>query len=280
MHPCHGPCFFLRAACTGQKESLQERKPAVAIGYYTHMAPSSKEFLYGLNPCFEALRAGRRRFYDAYINESTKDSARLKKLIALLEKNDIPIRYTDKGRLTQLCGSNEHQGAVIRSGLYPYAPWESLFEKDRLLLMDNVEDPHNVGAILRSAEIFGFNGVFLPMKGVPEVYPSVIKVSAGAAEFMQIARERDSNRYAREAKERGYRILALDAKGKTMLDTLNGLPGEKILLVIGGEDRGVGQFILNMADDIVSIEQCGHVNSLNASVAASIAMHSLRTRNA
>ena len=242
------------------------------------MAPSSKEFLYGLNPCFEALRAGRRRFYDAFINDTTKDSARLKKLVALLEKNNIPISYTDKGRLTQLCGSNEHQGAVLRSGLYPYAPWESLFGRQRLLLLDNVEDPHNVGAILRSAEIFGFEGVFLPMKGVPEVYPSVVKVSAGAAEFMQIARERDSNRYAREAKDRGYKVLSLDAHGNTMLDDLHGMPDEKVLLVVGGEDKGVGQFILNMSDHIVSIEQCGHVNSLNASVAAGIAMHGLRLR--
>jgi 23S rRNA (guanosine2251-2'-O)-methyltransferase len=245
------------------------------------MAPSSKEFLYGLNPCFEALRAMRRKFFDAYINETTKDSARLQKLAGLLEKNNIPVSYVSKGRLNQLCGSDENQGAVIRSSTYPYVPWESLFEENRkrLLLLDNVEDPHNVGAILRSAEIFGFDAVFLPMKGVPEVYPSVIKVSAGAAEFMHIARDRDSNRYAREAKERGYKLLSLDAAGKTLLDSLNGMPEEKIMLVVGGEDRGVGQFILNMSDAIVSIEQCGHVNSLNASVAAGIAMHGLRLRN-
>jgi 23S rRNA (guanosine2251-2'-O)-methyltransferase len=243
------------------------------------MAQSSREFLYGLNPCFEALRAGRRRFYDAFINDATRDSARLTKLVELLTKKEIPISYTDRGRLMQLCGSDEHQGAVIRTSTYPYVPWESLFDdRKRLLLLDNVEDPHNVGAILRSAEIFGFSGVFLPTKGVPDVYPSVVKVSAGAAEFMQIARERDSNRYAREAKDKGYKILALDAAGKSMLDSLNGMPDEKILLVVGGEDRGVGQFILNMADAIVSIEQCGHVNSLNASVAAGIAMHSLRLK--
>lgn len=245
------------------------------------MAPPSREFLYGLNPCFEALRARRRKFYDAFINETTKDSSRLKKLVGLLEKIEIPIQYVSKGRLTQLCGSDEHQGAVLRSNTYPYVPWESLFAENRtrLLLLDNVEDPHNVGAILRSAEIFGFDGVFLPTKGVPDVYPSVVKVSAGAAEFMHIAREKDANRYAREAKERGYKILALDAAGKTLLDSLNGMPDEKILLVVGGEDRGIGQFILNMSDYIVSIEQCGHVNSLNASVAAGIAMHGLRLRN-
>ena len=244
------------------------------------MAQSTVEFLYGINPCFEALRAKRRKFYNAFINDATRDSPRLRKLVDVLERNNIPISYEDRGRLQQLCGSDEHQGAVIRSSLYPYVQWETLFEKPRLLLLDNVEDPHNVGAILRSAEIFGFDGVFLPMKGVPDVYPSVVKVSAGAAEFMHIAREKDSNRYAREAKDRGYKILSLDAHGKSELDSLKGLPNEKILLVVGGEDKGVGQFILNMSDHIVSIEQCGHVNSLNASVAAGIAMHSLRTRGA
>ncbi|MFA5258423.1 MAG: RNA methyltransferase substrate-binding domain-containing protein, partial [Opitutales bacterium] len=93
------------------------------------MAPSSKEFLYGLNPCFEALRAGRRQFFDAFISESTKDSSRLKKLVDLLAKNGVPVNYTDKGRLTQLCGSHEHQGAVIRTGLYPYVRWDTLLEE-------------------------------------------------------------------------------------------------------------------------------------------------------
>src|SRR5690606_14238564 len=134
-------------------------------------------------------------------NESTKDSARLQKLAALLTKRELPIEYTDKGRLTQLGGSHEHQGAVIRSSLYPYVHWDEVLEHERLLLLDNIEDPHNVGAILRSAEVFGFKGIMLPAKGVPEVHPSVVKVSAGAAEFMSITRERSANQYARAAQE-------------------------------------------------------------------------------
>src|SRR5690606_22361247 len=120
-----------------------------------------------------------------------------------------------------------------------------------------------------------FNGVMLPSKGVPEVYPSVVKVSAGAAEFMSITRERSANQYARAAQERGYKILALDAKGNCSMNALPDLREEKVLLVVGGEDKGVGQFILNMADYILRIDQKGQVNSLNASVAAGVALFAL-----
>ena len=146
------------------------------------------------------------------------------------------------------------------------------------MLLDNIEDPHNVGAVLRSAEIFGFHGVCLPSRGVPAVYPSVVKVSSGATEFMQIARDASANQYARKAAEEGYQIAAMDMNGDTTLDVVREAAPEKLLLVIGGEDKSVGQFILNMADHVVGISQSGRVNSLNASVAAGIAMYALGNR--
>ena len=110
---------------------------------------------------------------------------------------------------------------------------------------------------------------------MPEIYPSVVKVSAGATEFMKICRSDSANGYARKAAEAGYRIAALDMAGKSSLEALAAAKPEKLLLVIGGEDRSVGQFILNMADDVVGITQRGRINSLNASVAAGIAMFAL-----
>lgn len=244
------------------------------------MAPSSKEFLYGLNPVFEALRAGRRVFHSAYLSESSAQSGRQRKLKERLDSAGIPIEWTDKGRLHQLCGAREHQGVVVRTSLYPYLRYEEIFERRpaRIMLLDNVEDPHNVGAILRSAEIFGFDHVLLPNKGVPDVYPSVVKVSAGAAEFMQITKDCSANRYVRIAKDQGYTVAALDAKGKTGLADFAAQAPEHLLLVIGGEDKSVGQFILNLADHVLSVPQAGRVNSLNASVAAGIAMYELRPR--
>jgi len=242
------------------------------------MAPASKEFLYGLNPVFEALRAGKRTISTAYLSEVSARSGRQAKLKERLQRDGIPIEWCDKGRLHQLCGAKEHQGVVVRCSLYPYATHQQIFENapPRIMLLDNVEDPHNVGAILRSAEVFGFDHVLLPQKGVPEVYPSVVKVSAGAAEFMSIARDCNANRYAQLAKEAGYTLAALDAKGTVDLEAFAADPPEKLLLVIGGEDKSVGQYILNLADAVLSVPMSGRVNSLNASVAAGVAMYELR----
>lgn len=239
------------------------------------MARASKEFLYGLNPAFEALIAARRRFHGAYINAATAGSGRLRKLAELIEAAGIPLEWTDKGRLQQLCGSREHQGVVLRTSLYPYEAHGDLLTAGRVLLLDNVEDPHNVGAILRSAEVFAFSEALLPVKGVPEIYPSVVKVSAGAVEHMRIARDCTANRYAMQALEKGYHIAALDAKGAADLREFAAHPPEKLLLVIGGEDRGVGQYILNHAQTTLRLDQSGRINSLNASVAAGIAMFAL-----
>jgi 23S rRNA (guanosine2251-2'-O)-methyltransferase len=164
----------------------------------------------------------------------------------------------------------------MKTSLYKYEGLESVIGAKRILLLDNVEDPHNVGAVLRSAEIFGFKSVLLPVRGVPEIYPSVIKVSAGASEHLNIVRESASNVYVKKLQEEhGYTVVALDGEGKSTLDDVKNINPEKILLVIGGEDRSVGQFILNKADFVVAIKQFGKINSLNASVAASIAMYAL-----
>ena len=239
---------------------------------------SNTEFLYGLNPAFECLKAERRKIFQVHINERSSHMGRIKVLAKRFEEKDVPIDWTDKGRLHQLTGSTEHQNVVIKVSRYPYVDHTSLLDKPRLLLLDNVEDPHNVGAILRSAEVFGFHGIFLPIKGVPEVYPSVSKVSAGAVEFLPIARDCNANTYVQTAIESGYHVASLDAKGKVDLETLSASAPEKLLLVIGGEDKGVGQFIINNSDSVLALPQSGKINSLNASVAAGIAMFELRSR--
>jgi 23S rRNA (guanosine2251-2'-O)-methyltransferase len=237
----------------------------------------SREFLYGLNPAFEALRSAQRTVYLAHVNEQIRENGRIKKLLQMCEQRSIPIDYCDKGRLHQLCGSSEHQGIVLKTNTYPYVSSENLLDTEkRVLLLDNVEDPHNVGAILRSAEVFGFQSILIPTKGVPEIYPSVVKVSAGATEHQKIARDRSANDYMMAAKNKfGFKILSLDGKGKTLIQDLPDLSAEKVMLVIGGEDKSVGQFILNESHFTVKVEQLGSVNSLNASVAAGIALFAL-----
>lgn len=240
------------------------------------MAKSSVEYVYGINSCFEVIRGGKRKVYQLYLGEKNANNPRIKKLIEFVKKKEIPFEWVTKERLNQLSGSTDNQGAVMKTSLYKYEGLESVTGSKRMLLLDNVEDPHNVGAVLRSAEIFGFKSVLMPVKGVPEIYPSVIKVSAGASEHLNIVRESASNVYVKKLQEEfGYTVVALDGEGKSTLDDVKNINPEKILLVIGGEDRSVGQFILNKADFVVAIKQFGKINSLNASVAASIAMYAL-----
>lgn len=235
------------------------------------------DYIYGLNPAFELLRAGRRRVYRACINKSSAGSARMQKLIGLLEKNEAEPELVEKGRLYDICRSHDHQGVVLAASPYPYVAIDDMLRQTRILLLDNIEDVHNVGAILRSAEIFGYRAVCLPSRGTPGIYPSVVKISSGASEHLLIANSRSANQYARRAADEGYAIVALDAKGEIELDELARLDTEKMMLVIGGEDKSVGQFILNMAGHVARIEQRGRIGSLNASVSAGIALHALQS---
>lgn len=243
------------------------------------MGKRRTEYIYGINPAFEVVRAGRRHVSAAYVSQSSDRNPRMKKLVDYLARNNIPVEWVEKGRVIDLSESKDNQGVVLKSSTYPYTPFEEVIGEKRILLLDNVEDPHNAGAILRSADIFGFSTVLMPMKGVPEVYPSVVKVSAGATEFLRICRETSSNTYVRKLIDAGYRVAALDAAGTQRLDELSIADDEKLLLVIGGEAKAVGQYILNEADYIVAIPQQGRINSLNASVAAGIAMYALAPKS-
>ena len=233
-----------------------------------------KELIYGINPAFEIARSEKRKIYKAYIVES--DNSKIKKLINILRSKSIPIHFIDKGRLYNLIKIKNHQGIVLETEIYPYVSFMDCFKEDKLLLLDNIEDPHNLGAILRSAEIFGFKNILLPSKGSPEIYSSVVKVSTGATEHLDISRDMTANGYIKKSQEYGYKIIALDEHGKVELSELKEkLCGDKFVLVIGGEDKSVGQYIINSADYVVRLRQLGKVNSLNASVAAGIAMHEL-----
>ena len=240
------------------------------------MAKPSREYIYGINPAFEVVRAGRRKVYQAFLSQSAIKNPRMLKLETFLDSREIPIEWVEKGRVIDLAQSKDAQGVVLKTGTYPYATLDDLLGKERILLLDNVEDPHNVGAILRSAEIFGFHHVLLTKRGTPDIYPSVVKVSAGATEFLQICKEQSSVRYAQAALEAGYTVAALDAGGSATLESIAEAEIDRLLLVIGGEDKAVGQYILNHAQYVASIPQQGHINSLNAGVAAAIAMYALR----
>ncbi|HMP90913.1 MAG TPA: RNA methyltransferase [Kiritimatiellia bacterium] len=239
------------------------------------MGKSRWEYIYGINPAFEVLRGGRREVYQAYLNEGAFDNPRMKKLARFIESKNVQVTWVSKQRLFELAESKDHQGAVLKTSPYPYVAAETLYGRDQLLLLDNTEDPHNTGAIIRCADVFGYHAILAPEKGVPDVYPSVVKVSAGATEHLDIAREGSANQHMLKARETGHVVVALDAAGKVDLQELAATLPARHLLVIGGEAKAVSQFILNSAEHIARIPQHGKINSLNASVAAGIAMYAL-----
>jgi len=235
-------------------------------------SPPDSEYLYGLHPAQEALRAGRRRCLALYL-DTAGQADRLQPLRRAAETAGVPVRMVNKQELFNFCDSKQHQGVVLQVSPFPYSPLdEAIFERRRLLLLDNIEDPRNAGAILRSADVFGFSTVLMPMRGGTDLYPSVVKTSAGASEHLDIVRAANSTRYVKRAKEGGYRVVALDMQGTHGLREIPVRDSRPLLLVIGGEDKRIGQFILNEADYVARIPQRGHVNSLNASVAAGIAL--------
>jgi 23S rRNA (guanosine2251-2'-O)-methyltransferase len=239
------------------------------------VSKSRWEYVYGINPAFEVLRGGRRRVFQAFLNEAAQDNPRMRKLAQFIESKGLFVDWVSKQRLFELSESKDHQGAVLKTDPYPYAAAADLYNRERLLLLDNTEDPHKTGAIIRCADVFGYHAILAPLKGVPEVYPSVVKVSAGATEHLDIAREGSANDHMKQARATGHAVVALDAKGTADLaDLAHTLPARH-LLVIGGEAKAVSQFILNEADYIARIPQQGKINSLNASVAAGIAMYAL-----
>jgi len=230
------------------------------------------DHLYGLHPVTEALKADRRLFQELLIDEKAPAN-RFRDVCRLAESYHAPVHACSKHDLFEACGSRQHQGVVLTCSSFPYSTLtDDIFEQPRLLLLDNLEDPRNTGAILRSADLFGFTTVLLPKKGGAGVYPSVVKTSAGASEHLTVVREANSTTYFKRAASAGYRTVAMDAGGDVSLSDVPPDDGRPLFLILGGEDKRIGQYLLNSADVIAKIPQDGHVNSLNASVAAGIAL--------
>lgn len=236
-----------------------------------------EEALYGLHAVLEALSAGKRDVRGLFLDEKASPD-RFKALTRLAEKEGVRVESCSKHELYDRCGSRQHQGAVLMTGSFPYAELdEETFRQPRLLLLDNLEDPRNAGAILRSAHLFGFNTILLPLKGGAGIYPSVVKTSAGASEHLKVIRSANSTKYFQRALKADYRTVALDAAGTVTLREVPPTDTRPLLLIMGGEDKRIGQYILNEAEVVARIPQQGRINSLNASVAAGIALYHFST---
>ncbi len=226
----------------------------------------------GRNAVSEALKAGR-PIDSLYVQKGEK-SGTLLALIARAKERGIAVKETDPRKLRYLCGGEAHQGVVAMAAVKGYASLDEVFalaqargEPPFLVVCDELEDPHNLGAVIRTAECAGAHGIIVPQRrGVGLTY-AVGKASAGAVEYLPVVRAQNLVNLLEELKRRGVWIYAADMDGSPWCETDFTGP---VALVIGSEGRGVGRLVKEKSDFVVSLPIRGHVNSLNASVAAGV----------
>ena len=226
----------------------------------------------GRNAVIEAYRAGR-PIDKLFILDGCQDGPIL--TIKREEKaKQTPVKFVTKERLDQLSETGKHQGVIAYAAAYEYATVEEILDNARqkgeapfLFLLDNIEDPHNLGAIIRTANLAGAHGVIVPKNRAAGLTAVVAKTSAGALNFTPVARVTNLAKTIEELKKEGIWFVCADMGGTTMYDlNLKGPIG----LVIGNEGEGVGRLVKEKCDMVASIPMKGDIDSLNASVAAGV----------
>ncbi len=232
-----------------------------------------ENLLAGRNPIREALKAGRDIEKLLVLKGELSGSAR--EIVQLAREAHIVVQEVEKVRLDEL--AHNHQGLVAFASAYQYSTVEAMLEEAAeknedpfLILLDGVTDPHNLGAIIRSAECVGAHGVIVPERRSVGLTPAAVKASAGAVEHMKVARVVNLSRTIEELKERNIWTYALDMDGVDY-EKVNFKGG--VALVVGSEGEGVSRLVVEHCDQKVSLPMAGHIDSLNASVAAGVMMY-------
>ncbi len=226
----------------------------------------------GRNAVMEALKNDREIDY-IYIKKGEMEGS-INKIIGKAKDKKILIKTVDKNKLDEMSESKNHQGIIAVANEYKYCDIEDILEqtseKDSLfLILDEIEDPHNLGAIIRSAEASGVDAIIIPKRRACQVNATVEKTAAGATSHMKIARVTNLVQTIEKMKEKGIWIYSVDMDGSDY--TRTDLKG-KVALVIGNEGKGISRLIKEKSDFTISIPMKGSINSLNASVAASVIM--------
>lgn len=226
----------------------------------------------GRNAVLEALKNGREIDY-IYIKKGENEGS-INKIIGKAKDMKIMIKVVDKNKLDEMSESKNHQGIIAVANEYRYFELEEILEQTRekagfFLILDEIEDPHNLGAIIRSAEASGVDAIIIPKRRACQVNATVEKTAAGATSHIKIVRVTNLAQMIEKLKASGIWIYSVDMDGADYTKT--DLKG-KIALVIGNEGKGISRLVKEKSDFTVSIPMKGHINSLNASVAASILM--------
>ena len=233
---------------------------------------TNENMIEGRNAVLEAFRSGK-TVDKLYVQDGCKDGP-VQTILREARKQDTIVQFVGKERLSQLSETGKHQGVIASVASYAYSTVEEMLAlaKERgedpfLILLDNIEDPHNLGAIIRTANLAGAHGVIIPKRRAAGLTAVVAKTSAGALHYTPVAKVTNLVKTMEELKEQGLWFVCADMDGEQMYDlNLKGPIG----LVIGSEGEGVGRLVKETCDFVASIPMKGQISSLNASVAAGV----------
>ncbi|WP_211147104.1 23S rRNA (guanosine(2251)-2'-O)-methyltransferase RlmB [Paenibacillus dokdonensis] len=243
-----------------------------------------EEIIGGKHSVIEALKSGR-TINKIWIAENAQKHL-TQPIIIEAKKLGIVIQQVDKRKLDQMAPDMQHQGVVAQVAPYAYAEVEDILrvaedkgEPPFILLLDEIEDPHNLGSILRTADCTGVHGVIVPKRRSAQVTATVSKTSAGAAEYVPVARVTNLGQTIDSLKEKGVWVVGTDVSAPAGIYETNVFDGP-VAIVIGNEGKGMGRLIREKCDVLIKLPMNGQINSLNASVAAGVVMYEvLRRRN-
>ncbi|MGN7170270.1 23S rRNA (guanosine(2251)-2'-O)-methyltransferase RlmB [Paenibacillus cellulositrophicus] len=241
-----------------------------------------EEIIAGKHSVTEALRSGR-TINKIWIAENAQKHL-TQPIIFEAKKLGVVIQQVDKRKLDQMAPGMQHQGVVAQAAPYAYAEVEDILqaaeakgEAPFILLLDEIEDPHNLGSILRTADCTGVHGVIVPKRRSAQVTATVSKTSAGAAEYVPVARVTNLGQTIEELKEKGIWVVGTDVSASSEMYDTNVFDGP-VAVVIGNEGKGMGRLIREKCDVLVKLPMKGQINSLNASVAAGVVMYEVLRR--
>jgi 23S rRNA (guanosine2251-2'-O)-methyltransferase len=237
----------------------------------------NRSIIIGRNPVLEALKSNR-EIEKLIIGKDTEGSIR--KIIGIAKDKGVPWQYVDKSALDRISDGKSHQGVIAYVSEYTYCHIEDIIEKAQIrnedpfiIILDGIEDPHNLGAILRTADGAGAHGVIIPKRRAVGITDVVAKAAAGAVEYVPVAKVSNIAQTVDKLKEKGIWVGACNMDGiEYDLANMNG----SIALVIGAEGYGISRLVKEKCDFSVSIPMSGHISSLNASNAAAILMYEVR----
>ena len=234
-------------------------------------------YIYGINAVTQALRARGRAFQWVGMAKERHD-LRLQRMIEDCRRIGVPVRFLQRSELDRMAGTAAHQGVVAVTSAKQYSNLDDVVGAKRghysfIIVLDGVEDPHNLGALLRTADAAGADGVVIPERRAAAVTGTVTKASAGASEHLPIAKVTNIARTVEELKERNIWTVGLDERGPQTYDALN--YNMDCALVLGAEGTGLHDLVKKKCDFLVSIPMLGKVPSLNVSVAGAVVMYEI-----